>query len=49
MSYVSIPLAALESPEFMALSLADQKFLIDLYVAFHDCQRFTIDMNCPTQ
>lgn len=49
MNYVPIPLAALESPGFLGMTLADQKFLIDLYVVFADCERFTIDMNSQEQ
>lgn len=49
MSYVPIPLEALESQGFLGLSLSDQKFLIDLYVTHHDCERFTIDLDAPQQ
>ena len=44
MAYISIPLEVLESPAYLALTEANQKFLIDLYVIFGDCSRFTIDM-----
>ena len=44
MTYISIPLEVLESPAYLALTEANQKFLIDLYVIFADCERFTIDM-----
>jgi hypothetical protein len=47
MSYLALPLAALESPDYLALSLSDQKFLIDLYISFHDCERFTVEMDHP--
>jgi hypothetical protein len=49
MNFVPIPLEALESQGFLDLSLSDQKFLIDLYVTHHDCERFTIDMDQPEQ
>jgi hypothetical protein len=49
MGYVCIPLHVLESPEFIAMQLCDQKFLIDLYTLFHDCETFTIDLTKPTE
>ena len=47
MNFVSIPLAVLEAPEYLALTVADRQFLLDLYVVFHDTERFTIDMSKP--
>lgn len=48
MAYVSIPLSVLESQEYLSMTPAGQKFLIDLYALFHDCETFTIDMEKPT-
>lgn len=47
METVSIPLAALESPEYMALPRGSKMLLIDLYVLFHDTERFVIDIDRP--
>lgn len=44
MSYVTLPLAALDSDAYAGLTSGDQKFLIDLYVIFSDCERFTVDI-----
>lgn len=49
MNFVSIPLAVLDAPQYMAMTPAEQKFLIDLYVLFHDCETFTVDMNEPAK
>jgi hypothetical protein len=49
MSYLGIPLEVLESPAYLALSDANQRFLLDLYVTFADCECFTICMDKPEQ
>lgn len=47
MEYVTIPIEALESPDYLGLSPFEQKFLIDLYVIFRDAQCWTVDMTRP--
>ena len=37
------------SEKFNALHWSHQKFLFDLHVVFHDCERFTIDLSAPQQ
>lgn len=49
MTYIPIPLDVLDAPGYAALTHAEQRFLLDLYVLFHDCERFTIDMYKPQQ
>lgn len=47
MAYVSIPLSALESPEYLSLYWAHREFLIALYVEHNDAERFSIACNQP--
>lgn len=47
MSAILIPIAAVESPEYAALTQPEQLFLIDLYIVMNDVERFTIDWDQP--
>ena len=47
MDFAALPLAAFDSPEFKVLPWGAQRFLLDLYIVFHDVERFTIDWNRP--
>lgn len=47
MDFAAIPMVVLDSPKFKALQYGDQKFIIDLYIVFGDCEQFIIDLNRP--
>lgn len=47
MSHLALPLEMFDMPTYRRLRNATQRFLIDLYVVFFDCERFTIDITTP--
>jgi hypothetical protein len=47
METVPIPLAALDSPEYVRLTPAQKAFLIELYRVHGDVERFTVDLRNP--
>lgn len=42
-NYIAIPVAAIEAPAYQTLSRAERFFLLELYIQFSDCQRFTLN------
>jgi len=49
MEYIQIPLKLIESAEFNALPWGNKEFTLALYRRFNDTDRFTIDLDKPTE
>lgn len=48
MGIIALPDQLFSDPEYKNLRNGHRLFLLDLYVMFNDCERFTIDMSRPT-